>query len=199
MLTREAAVEAIDLLTTRRSVLVRHLGDPGPSQDELNRILEAGMRVPDHGKIGPWRIQVINKAGQAALGELCAKLYAEEHGERANDKMVEFERKRPGRAPVLLAVTSRLEVPHNIPELEQRLSGGALCMNILNAAHALGYGAQWLTEWPAFNDEVKKMLGHDPSTDIIGFIYIGTPTQEPKPRNRPEFDAVVSEWSGPAA
>jgi nitroreductase len=192
-------VEAIDLLTNRRSVLVRHMSGPGPSQDELNRIIEAGMRVPDHGKIGPWRIQIINKAGQAALGDLCAELYKEEHGERANDKMVEFERERPGRAPVLLAVTSRIEVPHNIPELEQRLSGGALCMNILNASHALGYGAQWLTEWPAFNDAVKKMLGHDPSVDIIGFIYIGTPTQEPKPRNRPDIEAVVSEWSGPAA
>jgi nitroreductase len=192
-------VEAIDLLTNRRSVLVRHMSDPGPSQDELNQIIEAGMRVPDHGKIGPWRIQIINKAGQAALGDLCAELYKEEHGERANDKMVEFERERPGRAPVLLAVTSRIEVPHTIPELEQRLSGGALCMNILNAAHALGYGAQWLTEWPAFNDAVKKMLGHDPSVDIIGFIYIGTPTQEPKPRNRPDIEAVVSEWSGPAA
>ena len=192
-------MEAIDLLTTRRSVLVRHMSGPGPSQDELNRIIEAGMRVPDHGKIGPWRIQIINKAGQAALGDLCAELYKEEHGARANDKMVEFERERPGRAPVLLAVTSRIEVPHNIPELEQRLSGGALCMNILNAAHALGYGAQWLTEWPAFNDKVKKMLGHDPSVDIIGFIYIGTPTQEPKPRNRPDIEAVVSEWSGPAA
>ncbi len=192
-------MEAIDLLTTRRSILARHMGEPGPSQDELRRILEAGMRVPDHGKIGPWRIQVISKAGQTALGELCAKLYKEEQGERANDKMVEFERERPSRAPVLLVVTARLEIPHNIPELEQRLSGGALCMNILNAAHALGYGAQWLTEWPAFNAEVKKALGHDPSVDIIGFIYIGTPTQEPKPRDRPAFDTVVSEWSGPAA
>ena len=192
-------MEAIELLTNRRSALVRHMSDPGPSQDELNRIIEAGMRVPDHGKIGPWRIQVITKAGQATLGELCAKLYKEEHGERANDKMVEFERERLARAPVLLAVTARLEIPHNIPELEQRLSGGALCMNILNAAHALGYGAQWLTEWPAFNAEVKAMLGHDPSVDIIGFIYIGTPTQEPKPRNRPDLETVVSEWSGPAA
>jgi len=192
-------VEAIDLLTTRRSVLARQLGEPGPSQDALNRILEAGMRVPDHGKIGPWRIQVINKAGQAALGDLCAKLYQDEHGERANAKMVELERERPARTPVLLVVTARIEIPHTIPELEQRLSGGALCMNILNAAHALGFGAQWLTEWPAFNDEVKAMLGHEPSVDIIGFIYIGTPTQEPKPRDRPALETVVSEWSGPAA
>jgi nitroreductase len=192
-------VEAIDLLTTRRSVLARNMSEPGPNADELRRILEAGMRVPDHGKIGPWRIQIVNKAGQAALGELWAKLYKAEHGERANDKMVEFERERPSRAPVLLVVTARVEIPHNIPELEQRLSGGALCMNILNAAHALGFGAQWLTEWPAFNAEVKKVLGHDPSVDIIGFIYIGTPTQESKPRERPEFNTVVSEWSGPAA
>ncbi len=192
-------MEAIDLLTTRRSVLARNMSEPGPNADELRRILEAGMRVPDHGKIGPWRIQIVNKAGQAALGELWAKLYKAEHGERANDKMVEFERERPSRAPVLLVVTARVEIPHNIPELEQRLSGGALCMNILNAAHALGFGAQWLTEWPAFNAEVKKVLGHDPSVDIIGFIYIGTPTQESKPRERPEFNTVVSEWSGPAA
>lgn len=192
-------MEAIDLLTTRRSSLVRNLADPGPNGDDLNRILEAGMRVPDHGKIGPWRIQVITKPGQAALGELCATLYQEEHGERANAKMVAFERDRPSRAPILLVVTANIQVPHNIPELEQRLSGGALCMNILNAAHALGYGAQWLTEWPAFKDEVKRMLGHDPSVDIIGFIYIGTSTQEPKARDRPALETVVSEWSGPTA
>ena len=113
--------------------------------------------------------------------------------------MVEFERDRLQRAPVLLAVTARLQVPHKIPEMEQRLSGGALCMNILNAAHALGYGAQWLTEWPAFDDEVKRMLGHDPSTDIIGFIYIGTPTQAPTQRDRPAPETVISEWNGPAA
>jgi nitroreductase len=196
---RRPLVEAIDLLTTRRSILARQLGEPGPSQGALNQILEAGMRVPDHGKIGPWRIQVINKAGQAALGDLCAKLYQDEHGERANVKMVELERERPARTPVLLVVTARIEIPHTIPELEQRLSGGALCMNILNAAHALGFGAQWLTEWPAFNDEVKAILGHEPSVDIIGFIYIGTATQEPKPRDRPALETVVSEWSGPAA
>jgi len=192
-------VEAIDLLTTRRSVLVKNLGDPGPTPEELNRILEAGVRVPDHGKIGPWRIQVITKDGQAALGKVLAKLFHEEHGERANEKMLEAEEERPQRAPVLLAVTARIDPAHKIPVIEQQLSGGALCMNILNATHALGYAAQWVTEWPAFNDEVKRTLGHDAETDIIGFIYIGTPKEEPKPRDRPTLDTVVSEWSGPAA
>ena len=192
-------MEAIELLRTRRSVLARNLGEPGPGPEELDLILEAGMRVPDHGKIGPWRIQVISKSGQAALGDLCAELFSKQHGERANPKMIEFERNRLQRAPVLLAVTARVQVPHKIPELEQRLSGGALCMNVLNAAHALGYGAQWLTEWPAFDGEVKQMLGHDPETDIIGFIYIGTAVQPSAPRDRPTAEVVVSEWTGPAA
>ena len=190
-------MEAIELLTTRRSVLARNLGEPGPKKAEMTRIIEAGMRVPDHGKIGPWRIQVVTKAGQTALGELCASLFRKQHGEAANERMVAFERERLQRAPVLLAVTAHPLLPHNIPELEQRLSGGALCMNILNAAHALGYGAQWLTEWPAFDGEVKQMLGHGPDVDIIGFIYIGTPMKESKPRDRPAFDSVVSEWCGP--
>ncbi len=192
-------METIELLRTRRSVLARNLGEPGPGPEELELILETGLRVPDHGKIGPWRIQVIGKEGQAALGDLCAERFAAEHGERANPKMVEFERGRLQRAPVLLAVTAHLQVPHKIPEMEQRLSGGALCMNILNAAHALGYGAQWLTEWPAFDSEVKRMLGHDPSTDIIGFIYVGTPTQVPSRRDRPAPETVISEWNGPSA
>ena len=189
-------MEAIDLLTTRRSVLVRNLGEPGPSADELKRILEAGLRVPDHGKIGPWRVQVIRKDGQLELGKLCAGLFKKEHGKRASDKMIEFELGRPSRAPILLAVTSQIDPSHKIPVMEQRLSGGALCMNILNATHALGYAAQWVTEWPAFNDDVKKVLGHKPSTDIIGFIYIGTALEKPNPRDRPALETVVSEWSG---
>ncbi len=189
-------MSAIDLLTTRRSVLARNMAEPGPSEDELQQILVAGTRVPDHGKLGPWRIQILNKDAQRQLGEVVAKRFVEVQGERANEKMVEFERDRPQRAPVLLVVTSKLTVPHNIPELEQRLSGGAVCMNLLNAAHALGYGAQWLSEWIAYDDEIKTTLGHDADTDIIGFIYIGTPTEPPKERTRPDLTDVVSEWTG---
>jgi nitroreductase len=192
-------VEAIDLLLTRRSIPARFMVGPGPSEAELQRIISAGIRVPDHGKLGPWRIQVVSKAGQQALGDLVARLFVEREGERANEKMVEAERARPQRAPVLLVVTARIQVPHNIPELEQRLSGGALCMNILNAAHALGYCGNWLTEWPAFHEEVKRALGHGPETDIIGFIYIGNAEGPPQERPRPDYADVVSAWDGPAA
>lgn len=189
-------MEALQLLSTRRSVLVGKLHTPGPSSHELRQILEAGVRVPDHGKIGPWRIQVVTKDGQKELGNLAATLFEKQHGDRANEKMIEFERMRPQRAPVLLVVTSNISIPHKIPEIEQRLSGGALCMNILNAAHALGFSAQWVTEWLAYDEDIKTTLGHESSVDIIGMIYIGSATEPPQQRDRPALEQVVSEWSG---
>lgn len=192
-------MSTLDLLLTRRSVVAKNLGEPGPSDAELETILQAGIRVPDHGKLGPWRIQVLKRTGQAALGEVYARLFLEDHPQ-AEPRQIEIERQRPQRAPVLLAVTARIDPVHpKIPELEQRMSGGALCQNILIAAHASGYAAQWLTEWPAFHAGVKKALGHDAGTDIIGLIYIGTPTEIPSERNRPALDQVVSEWSGPTS
>ncbi|MAR88462.1 MAG: nitroreductase, partial [Rhodospirillaceae bacterium] len=95
-------MEAIELLRTRRSVLVRNLSGPGPSKEELNAIIEAGLRVPDHGKIGPWRIQIITDKGQKKLGDIFARAFKKEHGDRATDPMIEFEKNRPNRAPCLL-------------------------------------------------------------------------------------------------
>lgn len=191
-------MSTLDLLLKRRSVVAKNLGEPGPSDAELEMILQAGIRVPDHGKLGPWRIQVLKKQGQAALGEIFAWFYADDNP-KAEPRLIEIERQRPQRAPVLLAVTARVDTLHpKIPELEQRLSGGALCQNILIAAHASGYAAQWLTEWPAFHPGVKQALGHDAENDIIGFIYIGTPAEQPTERGRPALDQVVSEWVGSA-
>ena len=106
-------MEAIDLLKTRRSVLVKNLTSPGPNKEELKQILEVGLRVPDHGKIGPWRIQVITTEGQEVLGDLAAKIFANEYGERATEKQIEAERQRPQRAPVLLVVTSDIQFSHS--------------------------------------------------------------------------------------
>ena len=189
-------MEAIDLLKSRRSVLVKNLTSPGPDKEDLQQILEVGLRVPDHGKIGPWRIQVITPKGQKTLGDLAAKIFTNKYGERATEKQIEAERQRPQRAPVLLIVTSDIQSPHKIPELEQRVSGGAVCMNILNAAHVLGYSAQWVTEWLSFDTDIKAALGHQDQTDIIGMIYIGTAVEPPQPRSRPSLDDIVSEWSG---
>lgn len=192
-------MDTIDLLLTRRSVVAKDMGEPGPDDATLDKILGAGIRVPDHGKLGPWRIQVLRKAGQKALGDVLAQIYAADNP-GAEERLVEAERQRPQRAPILLAVTARIDPHHpKIPVMEQQLSGGALCQNILVAAHASGFVAQWLTEWPAFHPEVRKALGHAPETEIIGFIYIGTPMTPPNERPRPTLEQVVSEWTGPAA
>ena len=142
---------------------------------------------------------MLHKPGQAALGEVLATIFAAEHPE-AEERQVELERQRPQRAPVLLAVTARVDPHHpKIPLMEQQLSGGALCQNILVAAHASGFVAQWLTEWPSYHPAVRQALGHSPDTEIIGFIYIGTSTSPPNERPRPAFETVVSEWTGPVA
>ena len=192
-------MDTLDLLLTRRSVVAKDMGGPGPDAATLEKILAAGIRVPDHGKLGPWRIQVLHKPGQAALGDVLARIFAAEHP-GAEERQVEMERQRPQRAPVLLAVTARVDPHHpKIPLMEQQLSGGALCQNLLVAAHASGFAAQWLTEWPAYHPLVREALGHAPDTEIIGFIYIGTPGVAPSERTRPTLEQAVSEWNGPTA
>jgi len=171
------------------------MGGPGPTTDELRTILRAGLRVPDHGKLAPWRIQVLDDQGQERLGEVVAEVFAAENPE-AGAEEVGLERERPRRAPVLLVVTSRILPGHEIPEVEQMLSGGAVCQNILNAAHALGYAGQWLSEWPAFHAEIKRALGHDPDDEILGFIYLGTAATAPAERRRVGIDEVVHQWDG---
>lgn len=192
-------MDTLDLLLTRRSISAKDMAEPGPDDATLSKILQAGIRVPDHGKLGPWRIQVLHKPGQAALGDVLAGIFRAENP-NAEERQVELERQRPQRAPILLAVTARVDPQHpKIPVMEQKLSGGALCQNILVAAHAAGFAAQWLTEWPAFHPAVQEALGHAPGTEIIGFIYIGTPKVPPNERPRPTLEQVVSEWTGPAA
>ena len=188
-------MDTIDILTQRQSVGADFLVEPGPGADELQKILSAALRVPDHGRLFPWRIQVLDKAAQEALAEIYVARYRELHPD-AREAQIEHERKRPQRAPLLLVVSNRLEPLHKIPILEQTLSGGALCMNILNAAHALGYAANWVTGWPAFDDVVKRALGVPPSSQIIAFIHIGSPGGPSKDRPRPKMEDIVSAWKG---
>lgn len=185
----------IDLLLTRRSVLAKDLGEPGPNEKELETILQAGLRIPDHGRAEPWRIQVLDRSAQLALGEFSAGLFRRENPD-ATAVQVVYERERPQRSPVLLVVTFHPNEKKlaKIPEVEQLLSTGAVCQNMLIAIQALGYNAQWLTDWPAYHPEIRRFLGHDERTQIVGFIHIGTAVSLPKERPRPEFDAVVSDW-----
>ena len=185
----------IDLLLTRRSVLAKDLIPPGPTPEELETILRCGLRIPDHSRAEPWRIQVLDEPAQQALGDFCAELFQREHPE-ANEVLVELERQRPQRSPTLLVVTFRPNERKlaKVPEVEQLLSTGALSQNILLAVAAMGYRGQWLTDWPAYHPEVIRYLGHEDGTQITAFIHIGSVAKAPNERPRPEFDNIVSEW-----
>jgi nitroreductase len=186
----------IDLLLTRRSVLAKDLGEPGPNPADVDTIIKAGLRVPDHGRVEPWRIQILHKPAQQALAALCAKIFARENPAAAEAQLA-AERERMQRSPLLLVVSSHPDPQRfaKVPAIEQVLSAGALCENLLIAAQALGYGAQWVTGWPAYHPEVRRALGHSADTDIVGFVHLGTAAAVPHDRPRPDPAAIVGEWT----
>lgn len=190
--------EILDFLLKRRSVVVRNLTEPGPGKDELTTMLQAAIRVPDHGRLGPWRFIIIRGENRTAFGKILGAAFRKANPD-AFDELVEVEEERFERAPVVVAVTSRVVKEHKIPEWEQVLSSGAACQNLLNAAHAAGYAAQWVTEWPAYNEDVDAALGLGEDERIAGFVYIGTAKEAPDERKRAALEDVVSEWSPPAS
>ncbi|MBF0287997.1 MAG: nitroreductase [SAR324 cluster bacterium] len=183
----------LKLLLNRRSAVAANMSEPGPTSEELQLILKAGIRVPDHGKLAPWRIKVLHKSGQQKLGKLFVEIHQKNNPD-TNPTELEKEQIRPQRAPVLLVVASFLQTECKIPLSEQRLSGGAVCQNILTAAHSLGYVGQWLTEWPAYDPDVKQALGFGDQEEIIGFLYLGTAKEPPKPRKRANLEDVMELW-----
>lgn len=186
--------QPIDFLLNRRSVKAKELSKPAPKGEDLELILRAATRVPDHGKLAPWRIKVLKKDGQKKLGELFAKRFAELNPKDATEKHLEHERERALRAPLLLVVLSTPVESIKAPLWEQHMSVGAVCMNILHAAHMLGYAGNWLTEWPAFDDDICQALGGKNEDKIAGFIYLGTAKETPDDRERPKLSDVVEEW-----
>ena len=182
-------MSALDLLLKRRSVVARMMTEPGPSEAELESILRAGMRVPDHGRLCPWRFLIIGGAARQTLGAVAAAAAAAADPE-ANQHRLEMERERFARAPVVVCVVSRI-VAGKVLEWEQILSAGAACQNILVAAHSTGYVAQWLTEWCAYDEHVKHALGLEPDDRIAGFVYIGTAVAPPTERERPVYENMV--------
>jgi nitroreductase len=183
------APQALDLLLTRRSGSAKAMEGPGPSKKQIEDILRAGARAPDHGKLFPWRFIVFEGKGRQRMGDILADVM-EAEGERA--KQVEEERNRFLRAPVVIGVISAAREQHKIPVWEQELSAGAVCQNILIAATALGFVGNWLTEWYAYHPVVKQKMGLKPGERIAGFIYIGTAKDELEERPRPEMDKIVS-------
>ncbi|MFG1203578.1 nitroreductase [Xanthobacter aminoxidans] len=185
--------ETIALLATRRSSRVIDLVAPGPSAEELDTILTIGARVPDHGKLAPWRFIVLEGDGRDRAGALLAEaLAASDPG--VGEKRLEDECARFLRAPLVVAVVSRAAPHVKIPEYEQLLSAAAACQNILVACAALGYGATWLTEWTTYDANARAALGLEEFERFVGFIYIGTATQKLEDRPRPSLAEVVTRF-----
>lgn len=190
--------DALELLKTRKSISAPFLAEPGPGDGELDEILAIASRVPDHGKLAPWRFILFRGDAGRKAGEMLAELFARKNPD-ADDKALEEERKRLAQAPLVVAVVSTAAPHVKIPEFEQVLSAGNAAMNILLAAQALGYAGQWTTGWIAYDEEAGRILGLRPGERFVGFVHLGTSTVPATDRPRPALADIVSEWRPPAA
>lgn len=182
----------IKFLQSRRSITAKNMICNEVNEDDLEDILSCGIRVPDHGALNPWELIVINGNAKLRLGnDILAKEYHLNNPEASVDD-INFERSRLCRASVVIAVLFKPVSHPKIPFWEMQLSSGAVCSNLLIAAQSLGYAAQWLTEWYAYNNSMIKELGGNPDTDkIAGFIYIGDKEKTPIERRRPSKEKVI--------
>jgi len=187
------APQALELLLTRRSGSPKAMTGPGPDAGQLRTILTAATRVPDHGKLTPWRFITLQGEARGRFGAELARLFKESNP-AAIDEILASEARRFERAPVVVAVVSRAEGNAKVPEWEQQLSSGAACTMLLLAAHALGFTAAWYTEWPAYDARVKPVLGLSEKERIAGFIYIGMPAIPLEDRPRPALETIVTAW-----
>lgn len=183
-----------DYLLSRRSVGIGFLAEPGPNPDELNQLLLIGTRVPDHGKITPWRLIVIEGDARAKAGERLAQI-VRSRNPGIDEASLDVERTRFLPAPLTIGVVSAPQDHPKVPEFEQLLSAGNVAFNLLHGAHALGYAASWVTRWYAFDEEAASMLGAGKGERFVGFVHVGTPTTPIEDRPRPALDAVVTRWS----
>lgn len=182
------------LMATRRSGKPRDLGAPGPTPEQLDRILVAATRTPDHGKLAPWRFVVVPQDRRDAFHALLERAYRAERPE-AGKVELEAVRQFAYQAPALVVALSAPAHASHIPLWEQQLSAGAACMNLLIAAHAEGLAGGWLTGWAAYSDIVRDAFGAD-GERIAGFLFLGTPMRALEERPRPECDTVVAIWRG---
>ncbi|WAC48178.1 nitroreductase [Asticcacaulis sp. SL142] len=183
--------ETLELLLRRRSAPAPTLGLPAPSEDEIELLISIGLRVPDHGKIGPWRIVRFTPESKGHLVDKL-KALADSRGDRqAAGALLKLS--APPEA--LLVISSPIQ-PHKIPLWEQQLSAAAICQNLLIAAGALGYGANWITDWYSYDAEAKEILGLKDGEEVAGFIFLGTPSEAPLERDRPNYAERISWWAG---
>ena len=188
---------ALSLLETRRSAKPRELVGPGPSAEELEHILTIAARIPDHGQLHPWRFVTVAEDQRDAFAELLQQALREENPE-ATDVRRQKEENFAHYAGQLVVLVSAPVENHKIPVWEQQLSAGAAGMNLLSAAHALGYLAGWVTGWRAYSERVRAAFC-DPGERIAGFIFIGQPARDLEERQRPSLSEVCRPWQPPSA
>jgi nitroreductase len=191
----DTMADALELLKTRRSVKPQELAGPAPSETDIETLLTIASRVPDHGKLTPWRFVVFSGEARLQAGDAIAAAFQADHPE-AKPEHVDMERTRLARAPLVIAVVSRAAPHVKIPEWEQVLSAGAAAMSLVFAAHALGYAANWITEWYAYDRRVLDALGLAPYEKIAGFVHIGRPAEPPTDRPRPPLSDIVTRFGG---
>ena len=180
-------------LKTRKSASAKAMGEPGPSTAVLDEMLQLAVRVPDHGKLAPWRFVIFEGAVRSTVGGAFKARWAELHPDHGADSL-DFQAKLFTRAPVVVAVISTAAEHAKIPIWEQQLSAAAVCFNLALAARACGFDAQWQTDWVAYDDVAKAAIGVSAQEKIAGFIYIGTSAVRLEDRPRPEISALVTRW-----
>jgi nitroreductase len=185
------------LLQTRRSVLAGNMTEPGPGEEEIAWLLKCAARVPDHGRLVPWRFVLLRGHARGQVGAAMERIAAAR--DTLTESQARLERERFARAPLVICVVSRAGVHPKIPEWEQVLSAGAVCQTMLIGAAALGYAAQWLTEWPAYDAAAHRVLGLAAGEKIAGFVYVGTAVEAPTERPRPDMAEIVADWTAQPA
>jgi nitroreductase len=187
----DASPATLAFLARRRSASALGLGAPGPTAAEVARLLVLAARAPDHGKLAPWRFVVLRGEGKTRFVRRLEEIAA-----RRPDAAKALAKLGKIRLPPLtVAVVSR-HVEGEIPEWEQRLSAGAVCILLTLAAQAMGYGANWITDWYAYDEAAARLLGLVAGEKVAGFVHIGTPAEPPLERVRPNADDLTSVWSG---
>jgi nitroreductase len=184
-------MEAIEALTSRRSPA--QFAEPAPDEVALGAILRAAMRAPDHGKLKPWRFVVLRGDGRKRFGDVMAEAMKRREPE-APANMIEREREKPLRAPLIVVLAAALKEGHKIPVIEQLLAAGAAAQNVMLAAHALGFAAAWKTGAPAYDNYVKEAIGLAPSDAIVGFMYLGTAAAAPAALPPSDLANFVRAW-----
>lgn len=185
--------DTLALQRRRRSVPPQALQAPGPTPEELTALLTIAARVPDHGKLAPWRFIIFEGEGRTRAGELIAATFAADN-RGAETQRLDLERRRLAIAPLVIGIVSRAAPHPKIPEWEQLMSAGAVAMNLTLAATAMGFATSWLTEWYAYDRRVLAAFGLGDHEKMTGFIHIGRPTMAVVDRVRPVLDDLITRF-----